>query len=702
MSSNEERKNIVEDYGDHEERLKNAKPRYLTDTKKHYLLASSQESLDMLLNSQNAELTRILISLKSEHDQITLESNNIQRMLDEYDKKINMLLMANESLKSEEEKIKQNFEFMEGGINSKKDRKNEEEFTQKSLIKQREKLTKDILILQKEIVKKENESIALDKKIERASLDQNIIRARKNQVYSKMENQKMKNKNSLNENDLKIKQYKKMIELKSTFLKFADQRKELQNKITQQAKNDSLDKQEVEKRKTLKLLMLYNQYLRTLMSDELKENEEIERVFGQIRDICGTKNIDEIVDFILLRNKRYNYACREINECEEKNKELKKEIKSLKNQLIKLKNDLLVQEKDKEGKNLEVEVNIEPEKELEIIYEEKEKNEKLLELGKRYNNVDEAYQKIIDNINKMLEKEKEYPLENKAEQVQKEKIYELTNDEIKNYMNIDYNDIEKESLQNYELSEKDSDFIKTIELSGEEIKSLEKVELNELEKIIKKDELILSEEEKGIIEEIQNISLKKKEKKSIKLINLREEEEAIATQKLQKDKNILSSEEKNKRIEYFKELKMKFRVYMREKKKEKAKYQILQIKKNKNEMINNFETLLKSVSKTFDVLYLCHSKQEFLNLMKEKEIEEIVTSQTNQIRGNAKKSTKRATQRRTLKLKNIKTEYDKHEEDDKSTYDVDIKIMNKFLKEQKKEKENFVSGKIKIVLDDNK
>ena len=36
------------------------------------------------------------------------------------------------------------------------------------------------------------------------------------------------------------------------------------------------------------------------------------------------------------------------------------------------------------------------------------------------------------------------------------------------------------------------------------------------------------------------------------------------------------------------------------------------------------------------------------------------------------------------------------EEDDKSNYDPDIKILNKFMKEQNKEKENFITGKTKI------
>ena len=121
-----------------------------------------------------------------------------------------------------------------------------------------------------------------------------------------------------------------MIELKSAFLRFSDKRKEIQNQIAQRAKNDALDKQEVKKRKTLKLLILYNQYLRTLMEEELKKNEGLEEIFQEIRDICGTQNLDEIVNFIMLRNKRYNYACQEIEECEKANKILKQEMKFLK------------------------------------------------------------------------------------------------------------------------------------------------------------------------------------------------------------------------------------------------------------------------------------------------------------------------------------------------------------------------------------
>lgn len=216
MTTNEA-ENEYKDLAEHENRLKNAQPKYLTEGKKHYLLASSEESLQALKENQNAELTKVLISLKSEHDAITLESDKIQRQIDEYDKKIKMIQLAEEASKAEEEQQKKQLEFMNEGISAKKERKDEEEYNKKSLLKQREKINKDLLILQKEIIKYENESQVLDKKLERAGLDQNLIKEKKNQVFSQIESQRQKNNTSLNENDLKIKQYKKMIELKSGF-----------------------------------------------------------------------------------------------------------------------------------------------------------------------------------------------------------------------------------------------------------------------------------------------------------------------------------------------------------------------------------------------------------------------------------------------------------------------------------------------------
>jgi hypothetical protein len=710
MTANET-EDEYKDLAEHENRLKNAQPKYLTEMKKRYLLASSEESLQALMDNQNAELTNVLISLKSEHDQIKLESDNIQRQIDEYDKQIKMIQNAEEASKANQEKQKKDIQFMNEGINAKKDRKSEEEYNKKSLLKQRDKINKDLFILQKEIIKYENESQVLDKKLERAGLDQNLIKEKKNQVHSKIENQKKKNDTNLNENELKIKQYKKVIELRSAFLKFSDERKEIQNQIAQKAKNDALDKQEVEKRKTLKLLMLYNQYLRTLMNEELQQNEELEYIFQEIRDIVGTKNLDEIVDFIMNRNKRYNYTCQEIEDCEKMNKKLKREIKFLKENLVVLKNNLLVKEKDQ--KELEIELTNNPEDEMKIIEKEKEKNRNLLELGKKYNEVEKAYQLVIQNITSLVETEKQNPLNVQLENEEgSQNHFELTNNELKNYDEIEVKREEREELDKYELTEEENAIVNNVkELNEKDIYELEKIELPFLNKIVRKDEedKDVTDEDNEIINEILAIELTEEEKNKAKKLELTEDEEKVATQKLKKDEKELSSEKKKQRADYFREIKTKFWVYQLQEKQKNAAYKIKKLKKQKDDLVNNYEFLLKKVAKTFDALYLCHSKQEFLNMMKEKQID--ISGSSSLRKAQTKKPTKRLTKRLnrrgSVNNRYTKTENkyviadNKDEEDDKSNYDPDIKILNRFMKEQNKEKENFISGKIKITDDKN-
>lgn len=700
----------VKDLSEHENRLKNAQPKYLTEGKKSYLLASSEESLQSLMDNQKAELTKVLIALKSEHDQITLESDKIKRQIDEYDKQINMILDSEKAAKEREEKQKQDLEFMASGIESKKERKNEEEYNKKSLLKQREKINKDLFILQKEIIQYENESQVLDKKLERAGLDQNIIKEKKNQVHSKIENQQKKNDNNANEYDLKIKQYKKMIELKSAFLRFSDERKEIQNQIAQRAKNDALDKQEVEKRKTLKLLMLYNQYLRTLMNEELKENEDLENIFQEIRDIVGTKNLDEIVDFIMNRNKRYNYTCQEIEDCEKMNKKLKKEIKWLKENLVVLKNNLLVNEKDNQ-KELDVQLTPNKEDEIKMIEKEKEKNKQLLELGKKYNEVDKAYQLVLQNIDAIIETEKQTPLNvqltQEEEEEKKEYKFELTSDELKNYDDIKVNRSERSELEKYELNDEEKEIVNNIkELTEKDLYELEANVLVEFSRILKKDEVDndITDEQREIIDEILAIELTEEEKNMAKNLELREDEKKVVTQASKDDPKELPQEKKNQRIAFYKELKIKYRKFLLKEKPINAVYKIKKLKKQKDDLINNYNILLKKVAKTFDVLYLCHSKQEFLNMMNEKKIEISGSSSLRkpQAKKQTRRNTKRMTKRGSLNRRYTATENkyliseNKDEEDDKSNYDPDIKILNKFMKEQNKEKENFITGKTKI------
>ena len=545
---------------DYDERNKNASSRYMEDTRKQYLLASNTESLQTLIENQKEELTRVLIELKSEYDLLTRESATKKQLIEEYNKKINMIQKANTANEKKQEEKKESTNHIKEGIELKKNKKNEELYTKKTLAKQVDKLNKDMFIIQKKIVKCENESVLLDKKMERAKLDENIIKEKGNQVYSKIEEQNQKNLRNKNENDLQVQYYETVIREKTRFMQFADERKERQKKIEQEAKNDAQDKQEVEKRRKLQLLMLYNQYLRKRMDEQLKKYEELEFNYEKIRDILGTQDLEVIINFIMERNKRYNYSVQVVEDKEHQIKLLKKEIKNFKSDLVKLKNEIIVNEKESNSKTETTiaEAGMDNEEE-EIINLENAKNEELLILGKKHNEINLAYNQVLSNIKGMQDYDQMHPLDIKEEE--------------------------------------------------------------------KKEE----EEEK--------------------------EEEPKEEKKGEDNGNLTPEEE---------------------------------------ECIKGYEALLKKILKAFNILYLCKSKQEFMNLMREKGINQQGEIRTNKMRNKTKKGTKRGTIRAN-KIKNEDIEVKKNnegdEEDDFSNYDPDKNILGRFIKEQKKEIDDFVNVK---------
>jgi hypothetical protein len=403
-----------------DERKNNPTSRYMEDSRKKYLLASNNESLQALIENQEEELTRVLIELKSEYDLLTRESIIKKELIEEYNKKINMIQHANNTNERKQEEQKESTNHIKQCIELKKNKKGEELYTKKTLAKQVDKLNRDLFIIQKQIVKCENDLVILEKKKERAKLDENIIKEKGNQVYSKIEQQNQKNQRNKNENDLQVQYYETVIKQKYLFMNFADERKERQKKIEQEAKNDAQDKQEVEKRRKLQLLKLYNQFLRKRMDDQLKKYEELEDNYEKIRDICGTQDLEFIIDFIMLRNKRYNYAVQIVDEKEQKIKRLRKEIKTLNSDLTKLKNKAIINEKDHESRTETTVENTGLEHdEIEMIKKENEKNQDLLILGKKYNEINLAYNKVLENIQAMRNYEKSHPIEIKEQEEEK-------------------------------------------------------------------------------------------------------------------------------------------------------------------------------------------------------------------------------------------------------------------------------------------
>ena len=418
--------------------------RYMVDTRKHYLLASNTDSLESLLKNQSEQLLKVLIELKSEYDLIIRESTVKKHLIEEYTKKINMLQKANSNLEKKQEEQKELSENIREGIEKKKNKKNEELYSKQTFEKHVDKLSKDLLLIQKNIIRCESQSDLLDKKKERLLFDENYIKLRKNQIQFKIDEQNKLNMKNKNENDLQIEFYETVIKQKSMFMQLSDDKKERQKKIEQEAKVDSNDKQEVEKRRKLMLLMLYNQYLKRRMVKQLKKYEEIEFTFEKIRDIVGTQDLSIIINFVLERNKRYNYNLNIVDEKQKKIDKLKKDIKKLKTKLTSLKNDIIVNENIKEDSKLERSIqehNGLDKNDIELIKIENEKNQQLNILGKKYNEVSLSYNQVLTNIKAMQDFDKAHPLDI-GEEEKKEK------NEIKNSSHLTKD--EEINIQKYE------------------------------------------------------------------------------------------------------------------------------------------------------------------------------------------------------------------------------------------------------------
>ena len=541
---------------------------------------------------------------------------------------------------------KESIDTMKSVIKIKNGRKNEENYNKKTLQKEVDKLNQDILLIQKEILSVENKGKILDRKLQKAKLNENTIRQKRNDVHSQIENQDLKNKYSKSEQDLQIQYYETVIKQKYMFIQSADERKERQKKIAQDAKNDSQDKQEVEKRHELHLLVLYNQYLREKMSELIQNNEKMESTLEEIRDITGTENLDLLVETILLRDKRYNYSCKKVAEIEKKKNELSKDLILLNNEFINLKNQVLIEEEsNNDSKSIStIPVTHVEDDEKELIEKEKQLTKDLYQIGEKHNLVNLAYNKVLENMKALKEIDDNDP--NKINNEENEKV-ELLN------LNED-NDNDNENNNNNNQTTNMETNIKEGEEEKKEEEGEKKEEDNEIEKV--------EEEKKEENEE--------KEKE--------EEEKKEENEEPEKKEIILTEEEE--------------------------------------ETIKQYMEFLHQSSKKFDILFLLHSKQEFLKIMEEKGKEmEKLSYDKNQNRKNNNKTERKVTKRitkvrKTNRLltslsrisrqskKDIKennpiiteNKKKKEEEDDKSNFDPDKDILKRFMDEQKKERDEFI------------
>ena len=375
--------------------------RYMSNDKKHYYLASVDENVQTLIKEQIDSLTRVLIELKSQYDIITRETSIKDRETKELCKKIEMLQEMDNKSKKKIEEANEASRSIKAAIDAKKKKLEEEQYERKTLQIQIESLKEDILLTKKEIVGKDTETKRLNKYYQKEREKKNALQNQQNQIYSKIISQTQKNFFNQNEQNLQLQYYNQIIEQKTSFLRAADERKQRQLKIAQEAKNDSQDKQEIELRKQLGYFTLYNKYLRTKMERELSKNEKLEETYQKIRDICGTSNLRVMVDKILYREKRYNECVARVAELESLNEICDNDISDLMVRLTELKNQVLVKESEDEKTLSTIPTSILEEKENDMLKEESVLRRKLDELQEKKEMTKLVFEKILENIKQL-------------------------------------------------------------------------------------------------------------------------------------------------------------------------------------------------------------------------------------------------------------------------------------------------------------
>ena len=380
----------------------------LTQPKKIYYLASCDENVEILKKGQEKDLTDILLSLKKEHDNIKMESKKITDETERLEKKIMMIqqMDAKTNKKNIESKVEN--ENIQKAIIATRERLKEEEYKKKTLTALLKKIKKDININEKSLQKSYDKQNILNQKLQKEKLLQNEIKAKGNQINSQIETQNKKNSHDQGEYKLQVQYYNTIIDQKMDFIRAAEERKERQIKIAQDAKKTSGDKDENEKREKLEILYLINNYLQKKMENELEKNKDIEDAFSKIRLICGTNNLKNIINKVLLKDKKYNYAIKQINEKEQEKKKLTKEIEELNKKFMEIRNEIVVDVDTVSKKDIQIIKSKDVEQTINnenLINEEAQLNEQY-NLNKELNNlVNLRYDQVVNSLRKLCTEE---------------------------------------------------------------------------------------------------------------------------------------------------------------------------------------------------------------------------------------------------------------------------------------------------------
>ena len=630
----------------------NIQPRYMNSTKKHYYLASVNENLQQLIKQEIEGLTTVLIDLKSQYDIISKESIEKKLQTEELTKKIDSLQKIVKHSRSQIEDTNTKSKNLANLIKQKRTQLNEGLYQMKTLLGNINKLKKDNFLLQKKINVNENITKRLANNNQTEILKETVLKGKKNKVHSEIVTQYMKNTFNQGEQNLQLQYYRTIIEQKNMFIRTDEERKERQKKLAEEAKNNSADKQEIEKRKILCLLKLYNIYLENEMAKSLKENEEIETTYRSIREIVGSPSLKVIVDKILTKETTYNDSLAQINELENLIEVYNKDIEQLESKLKLLKNEQIVQQNDEKTLST-IQSNLIQENESQLLKEEEEliAEEKLLK--DKLLQVNLTYKKIMENIEFFIEEMKGNTELIKDEKVKKKNYnFDDTNDNFYQQKTM----TGQSTVYDPNATKNEMNNTKTTDNKQKNISPLMTTTKNYFSKDESKNNNLTqnkfysrgSTPKNKILDEIR-ISTNKELKKddSMKPISQKEQ---------YNENNLLSglNDEHEKEDSLFDNM------------------------NNSNEIVKNYNEFLIWLNKKFDKFFLCFNKEQFKVAMAEKGLREAEQNyeQKNKNIGGERNPERKATKKRrnTRRFERINTINKMH-------IDESGKNMNKFKTE---------------------
>ena len=394
------------DFNNESKNYEKIKGSYMESNRKKYYLASVDENVNMLSKKQINDLTKILIGLKSEYDNLILERRKIEKERDNLEKQIYSIETMDMKTKKKSDEINFMNDNIKEAMTENKKRLREEIFDTKTYNAMINKLKIDIEGKIKELNLNEQKQNKLKFKLQREKLYENEIREKYNQIYNKITDQKKKNNFKKNEFELQLGYYKTIIEQKWMFLNSANERYNRQKKIAHYAKNSINDKEEINKRHTLHLLYLLDNYLNKKMTKQLIENIELEEAFRKIKLFSGTSNLKVMVDKIIFKDKKFNYTIYKVISKEKEKSIIEKRIEELNNKLNELKSSIVIKENEnnKEIKVIKT-IDIENKKlNNNLIKEDEDLTRKYIENQEIFSDVSLKYDRVINNIKKLCEK----------------------------------------------------------------------------------------------------------------------------------------------------------------------------------------------------------------------------------------------------------------------------------------------------------